>query len=190
MISTLRFLAYVSVETPHYQAFFSLNRLAIEMYEVSSEELSHGKKGASTLTLNEKSLIVSNVAILHISNHGRKTYPNECCGALIGNDNVVTECVSLPNTAKKGLQYRFLVTPDNYQIVERHAMKCGQKLIGFYHSHPDHPAHPSQYDLDHAWPIFEYVIIAVENGEPGEITSWRLRENRSAFDETRIERKN
>ena len=56
-------------------------------------------------------------------------------------------------------------------------------MLGFYHSHPDHPARPSQYDLDHAWPVFAYVIVSVEGGMPGALTSWRLREDRSAFDE-------
>ena len=56
-------------------------------------------------------------------------------------------------------------------------------LLGFYHSHPDHPARPSQYDLDHAWPFFSYIIVAVRAGTPEDMTSWRLREDRSAFDE-------
>jgi len=62
----------------------------------------------------------------------------------------------------------------------------GAALLGFYHSHPDHPARPSQYDLDHAWPTFAFVIVAVERGEPGEMRSWRLRPDRSAFDEEAI----
>jgi len=138
----------------------------------------------------EKALIVSDEVAMHIKNHCRETYPNECCGALIGIDNVVGKCFSLPNTAEEGARRRFLVSPDDYRAVERRATKSGHELIGFYHSHPDHQACPSQYDLEHAWPMFAYVIIAVENGEPGVMTSWRLREDRSAFDEARIERRN
>ena len=59
----------------------------------------------------------------------------------------------------------------------------GGDLLGFYHSHPDHPARPSQYDLDHAWPFFSYIIVSVQKGEPQDMTSWRLREDRSAFDQ-------
>jgi proteasome lid subunit RPN8/RPN11 len=59
----------------------------------------------------------------------------------------------------------------------------GGDLLGFYHSHPDHPARPSQYDLDHAWPFFSYVIVSVQKGESRDMTSWRLREDRSAFDQ-------
>ena len=62
----------------------------------------------------------------------------------------------------------------------------GGELLGFYHSHPDHPAKPSQYDLDHAWPFFSYIIVAVRAGTPEDMTSWRLREDRSAFDEERL----
>ena len=137
----------------------------------------------------EQTLIVSNDVATHIRNHGRETYPNECCGALIGMDNVVEECFSLPNRTEEGLRRRFLVTPQDYRVAERYATNSGNELIGFYHSHPDDPARPSQYDLDHAWPVFAYVIISVEKGKPCAMTSWRLREDRSAFDETRINRR-
>ena len=138
----------------------------------------------------ERSLIVSDVVAAHIENHGREAYPNECCGALIGTDNVVQECFSLSNRTEEGPRRRFLVTPQDYRVAERYATNSGNELIGFYHSHPDHSARPSQYDLDHAWPVFAYVIISVEKGEPRAMTSWRLREDRSAFDETCIKRRN
>src|SRR4029079_19479040 len=56
-------------------------------------------------------------------------------------------------------------------------------LLGFYHSHPDHPARPSQYDLDHAWPTFAYIIVAVAQGKSEAMTVWYLKEDSSAFDE-------
>ena len=138
----------------------------------------------------EEVLIISDHVATHIQHHGRATYPNECCGALIGTDNVVWECLSLPNTTEEGPRRRFLVSPEDYRTAERRADKVGHKLIGFYHSHPDHPARPSQYDLEHAWPVFAYLIIAVEKGEPSVMTSWRLREDRSAFNEAHIECRN
>ena len=138
------------------------------------------------LNNQEKRLIVSENVAVYIQNHGRETYPNECCGALIGNNNVVGKCFSLPNKTEEEPRRRFFVSPDDYRAAEQRATKFGHELIGFYHSHPDHPAHPSQYDLDHAWPMFAYVIIAVEKGEPGVMTSWRLREDRSAFDEEHV----
>jgi len=118
-----------------------------------------------------------------IRRHGREAYPQECCGALIGRDQVVTEALALPNSTEEGPRRRFLVRPVDYRAAERRAAQLGAELVGFYHSHPDHPARPSRYDLDHAWPVFAYVIVAVEGGEPRALTSWRLRDDRSAFDE-------
>jgi proteasome lid subunit RPN8/RPN11 len=115
--------------------------------------------------------------------HGAETYPNECCGALIGRDGVVTETLALPNTTEEGPRRRFMVRPQDYRAAERRAGELGGELLGFYHSHPDHPARPSQYDLDHAWPSFSYVIVSVREGVSGDMTSWRLREDRSAFDQ-------
>lgn len=115
--------------------------------------------------------------------HGSEAYPNECCGALIGRDGEVTETVALPNMTDEGPRTRFRVTPDDYRAAEHRAGEAGAELLGFYHSHPDHPARPSQYDLDHAWPSFSYVIVSVRDGVSGDMTSWRLREDRSAFDQ-------
>ena len=114
--------------------------------------------------------------------HGVETYPNECCGALLGRDGVVTEVYPLPNTTDEGPRRRFLVRPDDYRQAETQASAAGAELLGFYHSHPDHPARPSQYDLDHAWPFFSYIIVSVAGGVPEDMTSWRLRDDRSAFD--------
>jgi proteasome lid subunit RPN8/RPN11 len=118
-----------------------------------------------------------------IRKHGSETYPNECCGALIGRDGVVTATFALPNTTEEGPRRRFLVRPDDYREAEKQARDAGGDLLGFYHSHPDHPARPSQYDLDHAWPFFSYIIVSVRAGAPEDMTSWRLREDRSTFDE-------
>ena len=121
--------------------------------------------------------------------HGTETYPNECCGALIGRDGVVTEVYALPNTTEEGPRRRFMVSPLDYREAERQASIAGGELLGFYHSHPDHPAKPSQYDLDHAWPFFSYIIVAVRAGVPEDMTSWRLREDRSAFDPEELTQK-
>jgi proteasome lid subunit RPN8/RPN11 len=118
--------------------------------------------------------------------HGAETYPNECCGALYGRDGVVTATYALPNTTEEGPRRRFLVRPQDYRDAEKRAAELKVDLLGFYHSHPDHPARPSQYDLDHAWPFFSYIIVAVRAGTPEDMTSWRLREDRSAFDEERL----
>jgi proteasome lid subunit RPN8/RPN11 len=129
---------------------------------------------------------LSQAALAAIREHGRDAYPNECCGALIGRMGAVSTTFALPNTTEEGPRRRFLVRPTDYRSAEARAASLGQELLGFYHSHPDHPARPSQYDLDHAWPSFSYVIVAVASGEPGDLRSWRLREDRSQFDEEEI----
>lgn len=132
-------------------------------------------------------LTLSDASLMAIRDHGRDTYPNECCGALIGRNDVVSATFALPNTTEEGPRRRFLVRPADYRAAESRAAAMGQELLGFYHSHPDHPARPSQYDLDHAWPSFSYVIVAVVNGEPGDVRSWRLRGDRSQFDEETVD---
>ena len=114
--------------------------------------------------------------------HGAETYPNECCGALYGRDKLVTATFALPNTTEEGPRRRFLVRPQDYREAERRASELGVELLGFYHSHPDHPARPSQYDLDHAWPFFSYIIVSVRAGVPEDMTSWLLRDDRSGFE--------
>jgi proteasome lid subunit RPN8/RPN11 len=122
-----------------------------------------------------------------IDAHGRETYPNECCGAMYGADGRVTEVLALPNTTEEGPRRRFLVRPQDYMAAEKKARELGAEMLGFYHSHPDHPALPSQYDLDHAWPNLSYVIVSVQAGEPGDLRSWVLRDDRSQFDEEAVE---
>jgi proteasome lid subunit RPN8/RPN11 len=118
-----------------------------------------------------------------IRQHGQETYPHECCGALVGRDGAVTAVVALPNTTDEGPRRRFMVRPSDYQLAERRASELGGELLGFYHSHPDHPARPSQYDLDHAWPTFAYIIVAVAEGVAKDMTVWYLQEDRSRFEE-------
>lgn len=128
-------------------------------------------------------LLVHTTVADAIRRHGSETYPNECCGAMIGRDGVVSGAYALPNTTDEGPRRRFRVRPEDYREAERQASQARGELLGFYHSHPDHPARPSQYDLDHAWPFFSYVIVSIRGGEPQEMTSWRLRDDRSAFDQ-------
>ena len=118
-----------------------------------------------------------------IRTHGVETYPNECCGALIGSDGVVNHVAALPNVTEEGARRRFLIRPSDYMFVEAEATRLSQELLGFYHSHPDHPARPSQYDLDHAFPFFWYVIVSIQQAQPEQMTVWRLADDRSQFRE-------
>lgn len=122
-----------------------------------------------------------------IAGHGETTYPEECCGLLLGlvrqEDLTVQEVVSIDNRQDTNKRRRFLITPEQYREAERTAEGLGMTLLGFYHSHPDHPAAPSAFDTEHALPWFSYVIVSVVRGTAGEATAWRLREDRSRFEQ-------
>jgi proteasome lid subunit RPN8/RPN11 len=118
-----------------------------------------------------------------IRRHGAETYPNECCGALIANGDRIVEAFRLPNTTVEGARRRFMIGPDDYRMAEKRARERSGTLAGFYHSHPDHPARPSATDLAQAWPNLTYIIVAVREGAPEELRSWRLQEDRSGFEE-------
>src|SRR5438552_16900575 len=127
-------------------------------------------------------LRLSAAAARDIRRHGEETYTHECCGALVGQAGEATAAVPLSNTPEEGPRRRFLVRPADYRLAEQRATELGAALLGFYHSHPDHPARPSQFDLDHAWPTFAYVIVSVESGAARDMTVWFLKDDRSSFE--------
>jgi proteasome lid subunit RPN8/RPN11 len=129
------------------------------------------------------SVTITSDAIDEIRRHGTETFPDECCGALIDVGGVIVEAFRLANTTSSGAARRFRIGPGDYRAAEARATERQGRLAGFYHSHPNEPARPSQYDLDHAWPNLTYVIISVNARVPGDITSWHLRDDRSAFDQ-------
>ena len=133
--------------------------------------------------MTERRMVITAAVDDAIRRHGEETYPHECCGALVGQSGSVTATVPLPNTTEEGPRRRFLVRPSDYRMAEGRASELGGELLGFYHSHPDHPARPSQYDLDHAWPTFAYIIVAVAAGRSGDMTVWWLKDDRSSFEE-------
>ena len=129
-------------------------------------------------------LRVTRAALDAMRAHAASTYPEECCGVLLGaSPDHVLEAVPLENVQHENRQRRFLIDPPAYRAAEALADSRGQVLTGFYHSHPDHPARPSAFDLEHAWPTLVYPIVAVRGGVPGDVRAWRLRRDRSAFDE-------
>ena len=89
----------------------------------------------------------------------------------------------MSNTTSDERRRRFLIGPEAYRAAEARASEDGSALIGFYHSHPNHPAVPSAFDLEHAWPNQSYLIVSVQAGRPEAARSWRFRADRSAFDE-------
>jgi proteasome lid subunit RPN8/RPN11 len=121
-----------------------------------------------------------------IGAHGTRDYPHECCGALLGTDGAagraVRDLLPLSNRRDDSPRNRFSITAEDVRAAERAATERGLDLIGWYHSHPDHPARPSEFDREHAWPWYSYIIVAVAAGAPGEMTSWRLTDDRARFE--------
>jgi len=118
---------------------------------------------------------------------GEKAYPNECCGVLIGEiDNagvkIAKHAQAIDNARDGSEQYnRFLITPEDMLKAEKTARTMKLDVIGFYHSHPDHPAAPSDYDKEHALPFYSYVIVSVKQGKAEILTSWELTADRADF---------
>lgn len=131
-----------------------------------------------------------------MSAHGEREYPNECCGLLIGRfsdggKKTAVKILPLSNARESDAKHhRFLIPPQELLRGESYAAANGLDVIGFYHSHPDHPAIPSQYDLEHAWPVYSYIVIAVSGGRTGDLRSWELQPDRSAFNEEEISKGN
>ena len=142
-----------------------------------------------------------------IRQHAARDYPSECCGILFGkSDNgskEVIEVVPMSNArhdparaqevlpleqpGRESERNRFLIDPLEQLKVEKDARARGLDVLGYYHSHPDHPARPSDYDREHAWPWYSYVIVSVDRGKPNALASWVLAEDRSRFAEESIE---
>lgn len=131
-------------------------------------------------------LVLPVVILEQITRQGEETYPHECCGFMMGRQDDRTREISeirrQPNERADSRENRFLITPAQFRDAERYGRKAGLVMLGIYHSHPDHPARPSQYDRDRAWPWFSYLIIPVSKGVAGEPHAWQLRDDRSGFD--------
>lgn len=119
--------------------------------------------------------------------HAQETYPYECCGFMLGKETdkgaVIYDIIPASNTHNGEKRRRFLISPKEYMEAEREALKKGLDLIGVYHSHPDHPAIPSEEDRRHALPGFHYPIISVMDGEVRQIRSWSLETERQFIEQ-------
>jgi len=136
-------------------------------------------------------LTLTPAVLRRIRLHAAEAYPEECCGLLLGSEGEegkeVLDVLPMGNAREESRTRRFLISPADYARGEAVAAAQGLGVMGFYHSHPDHPARPSQFDLDHAWPWCSYLIASVENHTPTAVKSWVLKDDRSGFDEEIIE---
>ena len=141
--------------------------------------------------INMSVINITNDIVQQFIKHAESEYPHECCGFILGNfneqDATGTEYLPAANIKEGNRERRFLIDPMAYQKAEDEADKLGLSVISIVHSHPDHPDEPSDFDRDHAWPGFSYIIISVQNGKAVSYRSWQLNENRKFFIEENLE---
>jgi len=133
-------------------------------------------------------IIIDQCVILEMHNHASSTYPEECCGLLLGKveDNLTRKLVKgskrMENVFEKEERYRrYTIDPIKYMDAENEAAVLNEEIIGIYHSHPNAAARPSHFDLDFAWPLLSYVVVEVRDSKPANTKSWILKEDRSDF---------
>jgi len=116
-----------------------------------------------------------------IRRHGEAAYPAECCGVLVGRAEAeAKEVVRLARAVNRRADdpHRYLIAPDDLRRLEAEVRAAGQEIVGYYHSHPDHPARPSAYDTEHAWPWYSYLIVRIDRGRGADLASWVLDDER------------
>jgi proteasome lid subunit RPN8/RPN11 len=136
-------------------------------------------------------ITIANEQLKEIREHGVRDHPYECCGLLLGRftaeGKIVTETYPISNAREESAKRnRFLITPEELMRGERYARGRDLEVVGFYHSHPDCPAVPSQYDLEHAWPTYSYIIVSTTATEAKDLFSWEQEADRSRFNPEEI----
>src|SRR3954454_9901175 len=141
-------------------------------------------------------LVLTADQVRQIEEEGSRAYPNECCGIMIGHDmfdgactrRIVERLEPMQNVWDESEQKRrFAIDPLALMRAEKSAAADGQVVIGFYHSHPDHPARPSETDRQYGWPFYSYVIVSIANRDAVDMTSWVLDEKTKTFSRQDIE---
>jgi proteasome lid subunit RPN8/RPN11 len=124
-----------------------------------------------------------------IRRQGEVAYPAECCGVVAGTAGEVKDAVRLVAMSNRRTDdpHRYLISPDDLRRTMSELRESGLEVLGYYHSHPDHPAAPSAYDAEHAWPWYSYIIVRVDRGRAAELTSWVLEQDRSALSREPVE---
>ncbi|HEX3552660.1 MAG TPA: M67 family metallopeptidase [Thermoanaerobaculia bacterium] len=126
-----------------------------------------------------------------VQEHAAASYPEECCGFLIGRfdagtGTTVRRVLPVSNERQESRHNRYLISPETVLAANKEARALGFDVAGYYHSHPDHPARPSEFDREHAWPGLSYVIVSVAGGKVADTRSWRLSDDRERFEEEAI----
>ncbi len=118
-----------------------------------------------------------------IRHHAERAYPAECCGILGGRAGDVKKVLRAVPVANRRTDdpHRYLISPDDLRRIETELRPSGLEVLGSYHSHPNHPSAPSAFDIEQAWPWYSYIIVSVDQGRAGELTSWVLDDDRSTM---------
>lgn len=128
-------------------------------------------------------LRLSGILVERIRREGERAYPAECCGLIAGLPGRTKEALDLVPAINRRTDdpHRYLISPDDLRQIEAELRSRHLEVLGFYHSHPDHPAAPSAFDTEQAWPWYSYIIVQVDGGRAAELTSWVLEDDRSAM---------
>lgn len=140
---------------------------------------------------HDMELRISTQHLTVIAEHCQQAYPNEGCGILLGlcehGAKLVVDVMPTGNAREEADQHnRYLIPPESLLEGELQAEERELEVIGYFHSHPDHPACPSAFDQEHAWPWYSYMIVAVQDGTTGATSSWQLSEDRLGFEKEAI----
>ena len=141
-------------------------------------------------TRTKQMLRIPKPLIEQVHAHMEETYPHEACGLIIGmmgKEKVVQAFRACTNLNKERAEDRYELDPKDMLLAQREFENGPWDIIGIYHSHPDHPSRPSQFDTDHAWPGYSYIIASVEKGSVAKMQSWELNETEGAFREETVE---
>jgi proteasome lid subunit RPN8/RPN11 len=144
------------------------------------------------------SIVLVSTTLTDMHSHASAIYPEECCGLLLGTfdeeskNKRVVESKRMGNVFVKEERYhRYTIDSKEFMATESEAESRGMEIVGIYHSHPNAPAKPSQFDMNHAWPSLSYIVIEVRDSKPVDTKSWLLMDDRSEFvlEEMKIEKK-
>lgn len=124
-----------------------------------------------------------------ITGHAKESYPEECCGVLVGKpaaETTITKAFRVDNLNKERSQDRYEIDPDALFKIDRKVRGEGFDILGFYHSHPDHPDTPSEFDRERGQAEYSYVIVGVQGGSETTVRSWAFEEAGEPFEEEEI----
>jgi proteasome lid subunit RPN8/RPN11 len=134
-------------------------------------------------------LRTNEMALVHA--HLSLAYPEEGCGVMLGVEREeareVRRVIGFENRREDSRHNRYLIAPEQFLAADKEARAAGLDVLGFFHSHPEHPAQPSDFDREHAWPYYSYMIVSIERGQAVDTRSWRLTDDRLRFEPETLE---